>query len=334
MQTRYAYTPRVIASLGQGTPIPGSSTLPAKENGVYSYLSLTSQGSFSSLQKNASSLDGLIVEALRLDNGKVVEINPAAASRAYALVRSQNKNIGIYASMSNYAGGGWQSQQTGISLRSSDARKQIISSLQQYALKNNLHGISLDLENLVDQTQPDLVQFCAELKKALSDQKISLIVHVPANDGAWDYKDIAKNSDRIVLMGYDQHWVTSVPGAIAEATWYDQAIAKIPAEDRSTKLIAGMASYGYDWVGNNAQSISYDDAVQNAKKYNAEIFFDSTAKSDTYSYTDSSGKSHVVWMGDAQSVKAETEIAKKYGVKSFAVYRLGTEDQDIWKTLK
>ncbi|GAC1574549.1 MAG: hypothetical protein NVS3B9_6370 [Candidatus Doudnabacteria bacterium] len=300
----------------------------------YSYFIPDNDASLASLAKNISSLDGVMVDALRLNDDIVSPFSSASVSNGYNLVRSQKRPVKVYALISNYAKGAWQKKATASTLHSSDRRKKVIASLVEYADVNKLSGISLDFEELDSQSQPDLIAFCAELQKALRPSRRSLFIHVPADNEAWNYKAISNNVDEVILMNYDQHWSTSTPGAIAELNWFEQSIQKITAQVPPQKLIVGIANYAYDWVGTKAEGITYDTAMQNAKLYNAKITLDNVSKSDTYSYKDRSSKRHVVWLADAQSARYELSLLTKYNISATALYRLGSEDPSVWKLLR
>ena len=79
----------------------------------------------------------------------------------------------------------------------------------QYALAQHFAGIALDFELVPDASQNNFQNFVKELAKKLHAQNLKLMVALPAADWAYDYKGIAQASDAVILMNYDQHWLSS-----------------------------------------------------------------------------------------------------------------------------
>jgi spore germination protein YaaH len=300
----------------------------------YSYLILGNANSTASMQKNIGNLNGVIVESLRIEKSDLVVSNPADQKTSFDFIRSQNHLIKRFALLKNYSRGDWQGQETAAMLASSVSRSKVINAIDDYLLKNKLDGVSLDFESLPADSQNNLVKFCGELRDKLSKDNFTVSVHVPAGDPAWQLKNLSKNVDQIILMNYDQHWSTSEAGPIADISWFESSIKTALASVPKEKLIVGMASYAYDWVGNTAESLVYNQAVANAAANYVKIVFDPVAKADHYQYTDASAHKHTVWLADANSVGPEISVAQKYSVTGLALYRFGAEDQNIWKILK
>ena len=77
---------------------------------------------------------------------------------------------------------------------------------------------------------------------------LKLMVALPARDEEYDYGFFGKNSDAIVLMNYDQHWLTSEPGPIAAQEWYVENIKTILKVVPAQKIVAAVGrNYAYDW---------------------------------------------------------------------------------------
>ena len=49
------------------------------------------------------------------------------------------------------------------------------------------------------------------------------MISLPARDDDYDYEYLGKQCDAIILMNYDQHWLTSPPGPIAAQLLSDTA---------------------------------------------------------------------------------------------------------------
>ena len=87
-----------------------------------------------------------------------------------------------------------------------------------------------------------------ELAAALHRANAQLFVALPAADPAYDYKRIGRDADAVVLMNYDQHWLTSPPGPIAAQDWFVRNLESTRALVPREKLVVAIAGYAYDWT--------------------------------------------------------------------------------------
>ena len=115
----------------------------------------------------------------------------------------------------------------------------------------------------------------------------------------------------------------------------DYAVSRIPPE----KLILGISNYGYDWTlpfvkgESDAPSLSYEEALSLARRYNAEIIFDEEAKAPFFYYTDENGNEHVVWFEDARSFEAKVELIEEYNLSGGFIWDLMRENPQGYVTL-
>lgn len=76
------------------------------------------------------------------------------------------------------------------------------------------------------------------------------------------------------------------------------------------KIFMGIPNYGYDWTlpyepqVSRARSIGNPEAVELAAANGAEIFYDKTAQSPYFHYTQD-GRIHEVWFEDIRSIQAK-----------------------------
>ena len=63
-----------------------------------------------------------------------------------------------------------------------------------------------------------------------------------------DLKPLAANSDGILLMNYDEHQVTSVPGPSPSQDWFIGNLQRVLKMVPKEKLICAIGNYGYDWA--------------------------------------------------------------------------------------
>jgi hypothetical protein len=93
-----------------------------------------------------------------------------------------------------------------------------------------------------------------------------------------------------------------------------------------------MAGYGYDWPdGDAAATVTYQEALSTAKEFKASIDFDNDSYNCTYQYTDYNKVQHTVHFMDAAGIFNIMRFADEYSTAGVALWRLGAEDERIWK---
>ncbi|MFP5236599.1 MAG: glycosyltransferase [Acidobacteriota bacterium] len=209
-------------------------------------------------------------------------------------------------------------------------------------------GLSLDFENLRANSYPDYINFLHELYGQLHARNLRLYVNAGAGTPDNDLKQLAANSDGIILMNYDQHEVQSDPGPIAAQDWFvanlQRALKIVPKQ----KLICALGNYGYDWAlsmppkprrGHKAQKpqvldttdLSVSEVWQRASDADADLNLDYDTLNPHFEYIDEDNhQRHVVWFLDGVTVLDEMRAAQQLGLQTFALWRLGWEDRSLW----
>jgi spore germination protein YaaH len=165
--------------------------------------------------------------------------------------------------------------------------------------------------------------------------------------GAYDLKAIAASVDFLCLMTYDQHTTWTVPGPVAGWAWtvenLDYARKVVPPQ----KLALGIPLYGYHWFAGTptkapdktgdkanptADYISTDDALDLAKAYNGHLEWDPVDRSAWfYFYRDD--EREWIFYTDVRTFKERYTLVKERGLRGFASWVLGMEDEGIWDML-
>ncbi len=223
-------------------------------------------------------------------------------------------------------------------------RQQIVRFLTAFPA---YRGLSLDIESLPDNASPGYLSFIRELYADLHPRNLRLYVNTMISTTDDDLKQIAANSDGIVLMNYDQHQVTGNPGPIASQEWFvnnlRRALKIVPKE----KLICAIGNYGYDWtlsipkekrgsrhkppVVLNTEDLRVSDVWQRASDAEADLDLDSDTLNPHFEYIDEDlNQRHVVWFLDGVTLLNEMRAARGLGLQTFALWRLGEEDSSLW----
>ena len=220
-------------------------------------------------------------------------------------------------------------------------RTKAIDNFEAYIKKYNLNGINVDFEMVPAKDRDHLTAFMRELYGRLKPQGYIVSIDVfPKQDenndvaAAYDYAELAKYADKIMIMTYDNHGAWSGPGPIADIGWVENnlkyALKSIPKD----KLYLGIAAYGYDWSAQGVQSLEFDAIMDLAQRYGKTVQWDDTAKSPHFSYTATDGTAHTVWFENSESLKHKLALITKYDIAGAAMWKLGEEDPAVWPVLR
>lgn len=213
-------------------------------------------------------------------------------------------------------------------------RSKVINNIVAIARDKGYDGINIDFELLQPKHRENLTAFMAELYPKMKEANKVLIISIfpqvevaPDVSGAYDYPALAKNSDFLQIMTYDNHWSTSKPGPIAPISWYEKNIKyAIEQAGGPHKILIGLGAYGYDWPkSGDAETIKYVDAIVRAEQNGAKINYDANAQAPWFKYKD-----HEVWFENAESTAVKLDMIAKYNPAGIAIWRLGQEQPEIW----
>lgn len=294
--------------------------------------------SYASLKRNLDHLDWVVPQWAHLTDSAsdgsplAVELNAPALN----LIRQQRPQISILPMVQNLTEEQWQSDVLARAVADEDARQKLISALAKLVDDNKFAGICIDFEEPLKETQPNLLRFMQELYAAFKPHGWIVAQSVPFDDPGWDYRDYAAASDYLMLMAYDEHWATSKDvGPVASQQWYERNLAKRMNELDPAKTIIALGSYGYDWTdgADEAQEVSFQDAVIAAHDSEADIAFDDKARNPSFEYDEEDDTHHTVWFLDGVTAFNQMHAASGYNPAGFALWRLGSEDPSVWAIL-
>jgi cellulose synthase/poly-beta-1,6-N-acetylglucosamine synthase-like glycosyltransferase/peptidoglycan/xylan/chitin deacetylase (PgdA/CDA1 family)/spore germination protein YaaH len=218
--------------------------------------------------------------------------------------------------------------------------------LRFFAALPAYRGLSLDIENLDDSSTPAYLNFIQELYADMHARNLRLYVNVAVSTEDATLKQIAANSDGIVLMNYDQHEVESDPGPIAAQDWFLGNLTRVLKSVPKEKLICAIGNYGYDWTMSmpdpkdrhhpkpaviDTEDLHVSEVWQRASDADADLNLDYDTLNPHFEYIDEDNhQRHVVWFLDAVTVLNELRGARALGLQTFALWRLGEEDNSLW----
>jgi peptidoglycan-N-acetylglucosamine deacetylase len=250
-----------------------------------------------------------------------------------ALLATTPKPPAIMPMVQNIIEGKWDGAGMAALLHDPKARANLLNELEPQLAKQNAIGVMFDFEELPASAQADFLRFIAQARLRYAAHHWLVSVAVPVDNEDWNLKAYGQVADRLVLMDYDEHTNDAEAGPIASQAWFvshlKAALAVVPRE----KAILGIGSYAYDWRGiGKGETTSVEEAWLVAHDSEAKVAFEKVSGNPFYTY-DENGESHSVWFLDAVSAWNELRAADMEGVAGVALWRLGTEDPEVWKAM-
>ncbi len=143
----------------------------------------------------------------------------------------------------------WDGEVIGKMLKSAAARNRLHIQLDKFLYANpGYRGICLDFEMLPDEDEKLYAEWVAELHHDLRAKGLRIYVNVQAGADDATMRSLAKSSDGIILMNYDEHEETSDPGPVASEPWFEANLQRLLKLVPKEKIICGIGNYGFDWA--------------------------------------------------------------------------------------
>ncbi len=223
-------------------------------------------------------------------------------------------------------------------LNDATARKNIINDIANTISKYKFQGINVDFEELIESKNENLTNFQKELYQKLHAMGAIVSIDVLPNNQDFDYKELGKYNDYIILMAYDQYSGEGKPGPISSQKWIEEQMDIMDNYVPASKIILGVAGYGRDWYSDGegkkfANDITFSKAIDNAKLSKAKINYDNDTFNLNYVYSEKNAQetfNHSVWFTDAATTFNILRFADDYTTAGTALWRLGGEDPRIW----
>ncbi len=217
-------------------------------------------------------------------------------------------------------------------------RKTIINDIITALTKYKLQGVNVDFEELIEKKNEVLTNFQKELYQKLHEKGFIVSMDVLPNNEDFDYRELGKNSDYMILMAYDQYHSVNTPGPISSQKWIEEQMDIMDNYMPASKIILGVAGYGRDWFTDGegkkfANDITFTKAIDGAKLSKAKINYDNDTFNSNYVYSEINSQetfNHSVWFTDAATTFNILRFADDYTTAGTALWRLGGEDPRIW----
>jgi len=232
-----------------------------------------------------------------------------------------------------------------IILKDNEKQKKIIAEVISIVKEYGFDGIVLDLElsalpfdSLIKQINSFNRFFYMTTKKEKLIYQVTMYGDTFYRIRPFDVKDLAENSDQIMIMAYDLSKASGNPGpnfplSGKERYGYDYSLlvdaflAEVPSEKIS--VIFGL--YGYNWHADNkdialsvGKPMSYLE-IKNTISTNCENLAcvqirDPLSAEVKITYTSEDGKGHVIWHEDMESVSVKQNYLRSKGIYNFSFW--------------
>ncbi|MFD1176088.1 S-layer homology domain-containing protein [Paenibacillus puldeungensis] len=229
-------------------------------------------------------------------------------------------------------------------LSSSQLSAAAIQDLKSFIQKYELNGINLDFENVQASDRNLFTSFVASLADELHTISASLSVDLPPDlesdwSAAYNYEQLGKSADYIVIMAYDEHWSGYTAGPVASLPWAQKHLDKLLPRISADKLILGMPLYNRDWtISSQGTTLTSEDVLlpeqyKRMNLYGAAAKWNTTLGQYTMDYW-TSGALHRIWLEDSRSLAQKYKMAANRNIAGYAYWHIGGESPDIWTSLQ
>lgn len=233
-------------------------------------------------------------------------------------------------------------------LSNEENRQQLLNNILSILKEKGYRGLNVDFENVLPDDRQLYNQFLQLLVDTLHQEgyfvSTSLAPKVSGEQKgllyeAHDYAFHGKVADFVVLMTYEWGYRKGPPQPISPLNEIkrvlDYAVSVIPSE----KILMGFQLYARDWAiphveGQEAETLSPQEAITRATKYGASIQYDPIAQSPYFQYTGEEGGRHEVWFEDARSAQAKFNTVKEYNLRGVSYWVLGYPFPQNWVLLE
>ena len=245
-------------------------------------------------------------------------------------------------------------------LTNAEARAQGLRSLAALCRDNKFSGIQFDFENFHVSDKDAFTSFTREAVDSVHRAGCTLSAAVVPRTGedpgtnsydtwihdnwraGFDYKALADTLDFISYMTYAQHTGGSPPGPVAGYPWTLACLKYlISLGVPPSKISLGLAGYSDWWYpayddknGSRLRGadISYTRGTEILAAARATAKWDKTQKA-MYAMWEERGVMRHMWLEDSRAFMAKLELAKKYNLRGYSVWLLGSEDPAVWDNL-
>lgn len=297
--------------------------------------------SFASLKAHADKLDWVIAEwgfVVPSGDSLQLKVDPKVLYLVQSLPDSVKPRVLLMLSNVTQGVGEFGGSSGPRLLADSSRRVRAARQAASAVRRLGLAGITLDFESMPDRSLKDVERFLSDLRLALGPGPLLTMAIEPSLDLSWVRRFTAK-CDRVILMLYDEHYgkgLGAEAGPVASRAWYALQARRLLQAVPPAKAIAAFSAYGYDWSdagANSGDAATSQDVWRFSRENRVLPQYDSVSQNPYLAWTAADSTDHIVWYQDAVTALDQMRSARRLGVTSHAVWRLGEEDQSLWRSI-
>lgn len=216
-------------------------------------------------------------------------------------------------------------------------RRNAVNTISGYVKKVRAQGVCLDFEYINPGLKANLTLLAKELKSNLAGKKLLMAVfpYVDWDEPtrkAYDYRSLGKVCDGIIVMTYDQHRPSDLPGPIAARDWVKANLDYALTQTEYSKLWLGVAGYGYRWQSGKKRATALPAwyCRKQAIQKGITDSYDPETGNDYLQYQEK-GNTYTIWWEGPRGAQEKLALAAKYNLAGVALWRLGYEEPEFWK---
>lgn len=232
------------------------------------------------------------------------------------------------------------------------AAQQVADAIARY----NLDGVNVDIENVTDADRANYTEFVRLLREKIPPTK-EVSVAVAANPNGWnagwhgsyDYTNLAKYADYLMIMAYDESYQGGDPGSVASYSWVEKSVQYALAQNVAPdKIVLGIAHFGRYWMEGQSYGgygISNTLVQTLIDRYNGTVVFDEVSKTPKAIVTIKEGDpvtfvsgaalspgTYTIWFENDESIQAKLGLVGKYNLRGVGNWSLGQENKSVWNS--
>ena len=261
--------------------------------------------------------------------------------------KMHEKGITVVPFLSNH----WDRSKGRNALRNAD---KLVNSIVTAINKYNLDGVNVDLENLTETDRSLYVKLVKKLREKIPSDKVVAVAVAPNPyswntgwQGSYDYAELAKYADYLMLMAYDEHYEGGEAGSVASIDFVEKSIKYALKYVDNEKLVLGIPFYGRYWQSGadvGGYGVTNTKIEEIVKNYNSVVTFDKETATVKATVTIKSGDLYPVingralkagkytfWYENEESISKKLELINKYDLKGCGSWSLGQENADTWE---
>lgn len=288
-------------------------------------------GSYSEFQERYANLTDVAFHWYKADErGALVDDKPQGYQLALDYARAKGLRTQVSVILTDPA-------KLHTLLGSKESRQNFVGNALNLVAREGYQVFNLDFEGVKPEDRAGYYALLSELSQALRKKQVGFYVTAPAMEkyvtwhAAYDYGEMGKYADRIVIMAYDLHYRTGPAGPIAPYDWVKRVISYARQYLPADQIILGLGIYGRDWPdGKPATSLTYQDAEALAAARRVQPVWHPVYCLPHFEYYDEAGLRHEVWYENGASLKLKLDLAEDQGLAGVSIWRLGYGFPDFW----